>query len=66
MKKLLSLCLAMGCTLEEVQELLKRAALAQLYPKRKRDASIIHGLLHRTSLALINEKLFAENEKTLF
>ena len=37
-----------------------------LYPKLKRDAIIVRGILHRTSLAQINDKLFSENEKTLF
>ena len=39
---------------------------APIYPRLKRDAIISHGLLHRTPLAEINDKLFSENEKTLF
>lgn len=56
----------MDATLEETQALLKHASYAQLYPKLKRDAIIIHGLVHHTNLNTINEQLFAENEKTLF
>ena len=64
--RLLCLCVGLGATLEETQELLKRASYAQLYPKSKRDAVIIHGLLHQKELNDINDTLFSENEKTLF
>ncbi|MGN1001187.1 MAG: helix-turn-helix domain-containing protein [Oscillospiraceae bacterium] len=63
--RLLCLCIGLGATLEETQRLLRQAAHAQLYPKIKRDAIIIHGILHHTELNEINDKLFAENEKTL-
>ena len=53
-------------TLEETQCLLKQSAYAQLYPKSKRDAIITYGILHHMELHAINDKLFAENEKTLF
>ena len=56
----------METSLEETQQLLKRVGYSSLYPKLKRDAIISHGLLHRTPLAEINDKLFSENEKTLF
>ena len=64
--RLLCLCIGLGATLEETQELLKRTSYAQLYPKSKRDAVIIHGLLHQKELNDINDTLFSENEKTLF
>lgn len=64
--RLLCLCIGLEATLEETQQLLKRATYAQLYPKVKRDAIISHGILHKTSLTEINDKLFSENEKTLF
>lgn len=64
--RLLCLCIGLGATLEETQDLLKRASYAQLYPKSKRDAVIIHGLLHKKELNDINDTLFSENEKTLF
>ena len=64
--RLLCLCIGMGAGLESVQQLLKRVGYSSLYPKLKRDAIIGHGLLHRTPLAEINDKLFSENEKTLF
>ena len=64
--RLLCLCIGLEATLEETQQLLKQATYAQLYPKVKRDAIISHGILHKTSLTEINDKLFSENEKTLF
>lgn len=63
--RLLCLCIGMGASLEETQQLLKQAAYAQIYPRNKRDAIISHGILHHTDLGVINDKLFAENEKTL-
>ena len=64
--RLLCLCIGLGATLEETQLLLKEAAYAQIYPKNKRDAIIGHGIIHHTELDEINDKLFSENEKTLF
>ena len=63
---LLCLCVGMELTVDETQRLLKEAAYAQLYPKSKRDAIITYGILHHMELHAINDKLFAENEKTLF
>ena len=64
--RLLCICLGVEATLDEVQRLLKQAGYAPLYPRRKREAIIAHGVVHHTPLREINDKLFAENEKTLF
>ncbi|WP_251317249.1 helix-turn-helix domain-containing protein [Flintibacter muris] len=64
--RLLCLCIGMEASLEETQHLLRRVGYAPIYPRLKRDAIISHGILHRTPLEQINDKLFAENEKTLF
>lgn len=64
--RLICLCVGLEATLDETQKLLERATYAQLYPRIKRDAIISHGLLHRTPLQTINDKLFSEGEKTLF
>ena len=64
--RLLCLCLGLEATLEETQELLRQAGVAQLYPRHKRDAVISYGLVHGISLGEINDRLFVENEKTLF
>ncbi len=64
--RLLCLCIGLGASLEETQELLKLCGLAQLYPKLRRDAIIIYGLTHRLSLFSINDSLFSSDEEKLF
>lgn len=64
--RLLSLCRAMGATLQETQEVLKRSTQAQLYPKNRRDALIMYGFIHDTQLMEINDSLFQQGEKPLF
>ena len=64
--RLLCLCYGLEASIEETQELLKLCGMAQLYPKLKRDAIIYYGLRHKLNLFEINDKLFDENEETLF
>lgn len=64
--RVLCICFGLNATLEETQELLKQCSLAQLYPREKRDAIIIYGLMHGLSLFEVNDKLFEEDEETLF
>ena len=64
--RLLSLCFGLKASLEETQELLKQCGLAQLYPKNKRDAIILYGILNGLDLFVVNDKLFGENEETLY
>ncbi len=64
--RLICLCFGLAATLEETQELLKQCSLAQLYPKNKRDAIIIYGLVNDVSLFDVNDKLFSEGEETLY
>ena len=63
--RLLCLCYGLEASIEETQELLRLCGIAELYPKRKRDAIIYYGLLHRLDLFTINDRLFDENEDTL-
>ena len=60
--RLLCLCFGLTATLEETQELLKQCGLAQLYPKNKRDAILLYGIVNGMDLFAVNDKLFAENE----
>lgn len=64
--RLLCLCHGLEASIEETQELLRLCGMAELYPKLKRDAIIYYGLLHKLDLFVINDKLFDENEDTLF
>ena len=58
--------LCMVATLEETQELLKQCGHAQLYLKNRRDAIIFYGIANQMDLYAMNDKLFAENEETLY
>lgn len=64
--RLICLCYGLGATLDEAQELLKLYGLAQLYPRNRRDAILIYGLTHNVSVQDINDRLFAEDEETLY
>ena len=64
--RLLCLCFGLNATLEETQELLKQCGHAQLYPKNRRDAILQYGLANGMDLFAVNDKLFAENEETLY
>lgn len=63
--RLLCLCIGMELPLDETQRLLKLAGFGELYPRIKREAIICHGVIHKTQLGEINDKLFRENEKAL-
>ena len=64
--RLLCMCIGMQTTLEECQELLRRNKNATLYARSRRDAVIEYGILHKMSLYEVNDKLFEEDEETLF
>ena len=64
--RLICLCYGMSASFDETQELLKLCGIAQLYSSNRRDAIIIYGLVHGISLFEINDKLFSEDEETLF
>ena len=62
---LLSLCIAMKMTLDEVQATLKIAEFAPLYPKSKRDSIIILGITNGKNVCQINNELYDNDEETL-
>lgn len=64
--RVICICFGLGASLDETQEFLKHCEHAQLYPKKKRDAIIAYGLLNGLSLNEVNDKLFAENEESLY
>ena len=64
--RLLCICVGLGITLDETQRMLTQGGYAQLYPRTRRDAIISYGVVHQLPLGEINDKLFAEQEKTLF
>lgn len=62
---LLSLCIAMKMSLDEVQTSLKIAKYAPLYPKYKRDSIIILGIHNGKGVCHINNELYDNGEETL-
>lgn len=64
--RLICICFGLGASLDETQEFLKHCGHAQLYAKIKRDAIVIYGLINGLGLNEVNDKLFAENEESLF
>ena len=64
--RLICLCYGLEATVEETQQLLRLCNMAQLYPKLKRDAILYYGLQHKLGLYEINDRLFDEDEETLF
>ena len=64
--RLICICMGLEASLEETQNLLKEASYAPLYPKNRRDAIVSYGILHGMSPDQENQKLFSENERTLF
>lgn len=63
--RLLCLCIGLGATVKETQELLQQAHHAPLYPKDRRDAILIYGLSHGMALREINDALFAANAEAI-
>ena len=64
--RLLCLCFGLQTTVEETQELLKQCGFARLYTKNRRDAIILYGILNGQDLFAVNDKLFSENEESLY
>ena len=64
--RLICPCFGLSATLDETLELLKQCGFAQLFPKNRRDAIIIYGLVNDASLFEVNDKLFSEGEETLY
>lgn len=45
---------------------MKQCGHARLYPKNRRDAIILYGIANGMDLFAVNDKLFEENEETLY
>ncbi len=63
--RLLCLCLALHPKLDDVQELLRSCGYAPLYPRDRRDAQIIHSILHGGTLYQTEDSLIKLGEKTM-
>lgn len=63
--KVLSLCLALNCTLRETNRALKISGANELYSKNRRDVIIIFAIEHNFSFQRTNEALYEFEEPTL-
>ncbi|MBR4208918.1 MAG: XRE family transcriptional regulator [Lachnospiraceae bacterium] len=63
--KLLCLCLALSCSAEETDRLLRLAGHGNLYIRVKRDAIVQFALQHQWPLEELNQKLEEEGEAPL-
>ena len=63
--RLICICMGMLLSMEDTQRLLRLCGHAQLYARDRRDAVVLHGLLHRESLQEVNAQLFSNGLKRL-
>ena len=63
--RVLCLCLVLHPKLEDTQELLRSCGHAPLHPRDRRDAQIIHALLHNGTLYQTDDALIKMGEPSL-
>ena len=63
--RLLCMCLGMELGAETTTQLLRACGYSELYPRDHRDAIILHGILHHTSVQEVNENLFENREELI-
>lgn len=64
--RILCVLIAMGATLDEIQDLLYHCGFGQLYAHDRRDAIIMYGIVHQLPLTTINDTMFREELTSLF
>ncbi len=57
--RLICICMGMHLPVEDAQRLFRLCGHAQLYARDRRDAVILHGLLHSKSIQEVNAELFS-------
>ena len=63
--RILCLCIALQPKLENAQELLRSCGYAPLTPRDRRDARIIHAMLHGSTLFQADDSLIGIGERSL-
>ncbi|MBR1730907.1 MAG: XRE family transcriptional regulator [Ruminococcus sp.] len=63
--KVVMLCFGLGLSLDEVQQVLKKAGYGELYPRDRRDSVIIFAFHHKLSVMETNEILYELRIKIL-
>ena len=64
--RVICICIGLGCSLEETQDLLKKCRYVPLYSRIRRDAAIIFALQKGWSIHELNDNLFQIEEETMF
>ena len=64
--RMLCICIGLGCSLEETQEVLKKCRYAPLYSKNRRDAVIMFALENGWGVEKLNDELFQIEEETVY
>ena len=62
---LLAMCLGLGCTQEQTEDLLKYGGYSQLYVRIRHDAIVLYGLMHGWDVLKVNDMLFEQGEQPL-
>lgn len=64
--RVICLCFGLSVSVPEAQKLLRRSGNAPLYSRNRRDAIILYALRSGIPLEELNDRLFSEQEKTLY
>ena len=62
---LLAICLGLGCTEGQTDNLLKRSGYSPLYVRVRRDSIILYGIMHGWDILKVNDTLFEQDEQAL-
>ncbi len=62
---LLAMCLGLGCTEKQTEDLLKYGGYSQLYVRFRHDAIVLYGLKHGWDVLKVNDMLFEQGEQPL-
>ena len=62
---LLAICLGLGCTEKQTEDLLKYGGYSQLYVRIRHDAIVLYGIIHGWDVLKVNDMLFEQGEQPL-
>ena len=62
---LLAMCLGLGCTEKQTEDLLEYGGYSQLYVRFRHDAIVLYGLKHGWDVLKVNDMLFEQGEQPL-
>ena len=62
---LLAMCLGLGCTEKQTENLLRSGGYSPLYVRFKQDAIVLYGIMHGWDALKVNDMLFEQGEQPL-